>query len=689
MEYPPARRADVVDNLHGHLVPDPYRWLEDPESAETRAWSAAQDELTAGWLARLESRDGLRSRLEELLPGFVGPPEVVGSRRFFRRRLPGQEHAVLLVADDADDSAERVLIDPSALAADHTVTLDGWAPSIEGGLLAYQLSEGGDEESTLRVMDVGTGETVDGPVDRVRYSPVAWLPGGRALFYVRRLPESAVPAGEGQFHRRVYLHRVGTDPSEDVEVFGADCDMTAYFGLEASQDGRWLAVTVSLGTAPRNDLYLADLGAAPSYQWTAVMAGTDAQAWPHFGLDGRLYILTDLGAPRRRLVSADPRDPRPERWAQLLPEDPEGSVLEGMALAGGAIVAARSLHAVSRLTVHDRATGALQGDVSLPGLGTAGVSGRPDEGPEVWIGYTDHVTPYRTFRLDVPTGRVEPGPDPPGWAGRRSGQPIAATQVVYRSADGTGVRMFVIGQEGGGYRRRPTILYGYGGFNVSLTPAYSTSVLGWVEAGGVWAVANLRGGGEDGEEWHRDGMRDRKQHTFDDFHAAAGWLIDNGVTTRDQLAVMGGSNGGLLVGAALTQHPERYAAVSCSAPLLDMVRYERFGLGQTWNDEYGTAGDPAELEWLLGYSPYHHVTPGTPYPAVLFSVYDSDTRVDPLHARKMCAALQAATASRPDQRPVLLRREVNVGHGARSVSRTMDLAADQLAFLAAQTGLDI
>lgn len=357
-----------------------------------------------------------------------------------------------------------------------------------------------------------------------------------------------------------------------------------------------------------------------------------------------------------------------------------------MALAGDAIVVVRSHHAVSRVAVHDRATGSHRRDLDLPGLGTASVSGRPDEGPEVWIGYTDHVTPYRTLHLEMATGRVEPWADPPGWEGLQSGPPITVNQVTYPSADGTDVRMFVIGRPSNGGGPRPAILYGYGGFNVALTPGYSSSILAWVEAGGVWVIANLRGGSEEGEGWHRDGMRDRKQHTFDDFHAAAAWLIDDGVTSADQLAVMGGSNGGLLVGAALTQHPERYAAVSCSAPLLDMVRYEHFGLGRTWNDEYGRADDPAELEWLLGYSPYHHVAPGTAYPAVLFSVYDSDTRVDPLHARKMCAALQAATAS---ERPVLLRREINVGHGARSVSRTIDLAADQLAFLAAQLGLDL
>ncbi|HSS12103.1 MAG TPA: prolyl oligopeptidase family serine peptidase, partial [Acidimicrobiales bacterium] len=294
----------------------------------------------------------------------------------------------------------------------------------------------------------------------------------------------------------------------------------------------------------------------------------------------------------------------------------------------------------------------------------------------------------RVLHLDVTTETVTPWADPPGWTGPTAdaGQ-ISTEQLTYQSADGTEVRMFLIAAKPNGSERpRPAILYGYGGFDVAMTPAYSSSILAWVEAGGLYAIANLRGGSEEGEGWHRDGMRDHKQHVFDDFAAAAEWLVANGRTTADQLGISGGSNGGLLVGAALTQRPELWAAVVCSAPLLDMIRYERFGLGQTWNDEYGTAVDPTEFRWLLGYSPYHHVVSGRAYPAVLFTVFDGDTRVDPLHARKMCAALQWASASEPDGRPVLLRREAKVGHGARSVSRTIDLAVDQLSFFAVQLG---
>jgi prolyl oligopeptidase len=681
--YPAARRLDLVDDLFGHPVADPYRWLEDPDSPDTEAWATDEDRLCQAHLSGLPGRDDLRRRLGQLIPGMVGPPLVIGERRFFMRRQPGQDHAILWVEEAGE---ERALIDPDALSEDHTVTLDGWAPSHEGDRLAYLLSEGGDEESALWVMDVATGQVLDGPIDRTRYSPLAWLPGGKSLYYVRRLPPDQVAPGEAQYHRRLYEHHVGGDPSTETPIFGEGFDKTAYFSAEVSRDGRWLMVTASLGTAPRNDCYVADLR-EPQLTWRTVLEGVDAQAWPFMGDDGRLYLVTDLDAPRRRLVVADPTRPDPSGWRDVLPEDPEGGVLGGAVLAGDAIVAIRTRHAVSEVTVHDRETGEVRSDqpVALPGLGSASVTGRPDEGPEVWIGYTDHVTPYRVLHLDLSTGALTPWADPPGWTGGVSG--VTTEQVTYRSDDGTEVRMFVISRPGNG--PRPTILYGYGGFNISLSPEYSSSIQAWVEAGGVYAIANLRGGSEEGEEWHRDGMRERKQHVFDDFAAAARWLVASGRTDAEHLAISGGSNGGLLVGAALTQHPELYRAVVCSAPLLDMVRYEQFGLGQTWNDEYGTASDPVELGWLLGYSPYHHVVQGTAYPAVLFTVFDGDTRVDPLHARKLCAALQWATSSDPDERPVLLRRERKVGHGARSVTRTIELAVDQLSWLASQLGVDL
>jgi prolyl oligopeptidase len=348
------------------------------------------------------------------------------------------------------------------------------------------------------------------------------------------------------------------------------------------------------------------------------------------------------------------------------------------------LLASWTRHAVGEVTVHDLETGERIGDVSMPGLGSlGGLVERPEGGAECWFGYTDHTTPSSVFRYDARTGTTTLWATAPGTI---EVPKVFTRQVTYTSRDGTPVRMFIISPTAEPDRPRPTVLYGYGGFGASLTPGYSAGTLAWVEAGGVYAVANLRGGCEEGEAWHRAGMREHKQNVFDDFHAAADFLVTQGWTTHSALGISGGSNGGLLVGAALTQEPSKYAAVVCAAPLLDMVRYEQFGLGQLWSEEYGTASDPEELGWLFAYSPYHHVREGVEYPAVLFTVFDSDTRVDPLHARKMCAALQASSVS---GKPVIIRTEGEVGHGARAVSRSIRLSADTLAFLARHTGLEL
>ena len=709
--YPPADRLELVEDLHGHRVADPYRWLEDAQDARTQAWSAAQDDLWQGFRAAAAERlDGgpfasgtLTARLTDLLAaGFVGTPAWRGRRRFFARRSGDQEHAVVVVAEPGPDGAEveRVLVDPIALDPAGTTTLDAWQPSKEGDLLAYQVSSGGTEESVLWILDVATGEVVDGPVDRARYSPVAWLPGGDALYYVRRLAPELVPEDERQYHRRVWLHRVGTSPDEDVEVFGAGRDRTTYYGVSVSRDGRWVLVHASVGTAPRTDVWIADLsGSSPDEpRWRDVAVGLDAETSASVGRDGRLYLHTDLDAPRGRLAVADPTEPGVERWTTLLEQDPE-AVLEDVALVDDgdatrptSLLASWRRHAVSEITTHEPATGRPTGAVALPGLGSvSGLVTRPEGGPEVWWSYTDHTSVATVYRYDARTGAVAVWATPPGAPAALP--QVRVQQLVATSADGTPVRAFVVARadaltaDGRPLAPAPTILYGYGGFQISLDPAYSATTLAWVEAGGVYVVANLRGGGEEGEDWHRDGMRAHKQHVFDDFHAVAELLVTEGWTTTDRLACMGGSNGGLLVGAALTQRPDLFAAVVCSAPLLDMVRYQRFGLGVTWTEEYGDADDPTELEWLLGYSPYHRVVDGTAYPATLFTVFEGDTRVDPLHARKLAAALQAATSRTPDEAPVLVRREVGVGHGGRALSRTIALAVDQLQFVADRTGL--
>ncbi len=701
-DYPIAPRADLVERLPAaaptYDVADPYRFLEDAGSDATAAWLRAQDDLVTaareGWTARPH----LRARIGELVrAGVVSTPVWRGERQFAMRRTADQEHAVLLVVEDGvDGPTERVLLDPMAVDPTGATTLDSWQPSKEGHLLAYQLSQGGREESVLSVVDVATGELVDGPVDRARYSPVAWLPGGEAYYYVRRLAPGEVPTGEEQYHRRVWLHHLGADPDDDALVFGEGLDPHHYYGVSVSRDGRWLTVSAASGTAPRNDLWVADLAgadlASPPLQ--VVQHGVDAQTSLHVGRDGRAYVFTDRDAPRGRLVVTDPADPGVDTWRDLLPEDAEAvldgyAVLDGDELASPVLLALWTRHALSELTVHDLLTGERVGEVTLPGVGSVGgLSERPEGGHEAWIGYTDAVTPSSVLRYDARTGEVTTWASAPGIAAGTLEVPqVVSRQVAFESADGTVVRMLVVSPSGEPDRPRPTMLYGYGGFGITMSPGYSAGVLAFVEAGGVYVVAGLRGGGEEGETWHREGMLGSKQNVYDDLYAAAETLVDQGWTTPDRLAISGGSNGGLLVGVAVTQRPELFAAVVCSAPLLDMVRYELFGLGATWASEYGTASDVEQLGWLLGYSPYHHVREGTPYPAVLFTVFDGDTRVDPLHARKLCAALQHATASPLHERPVLLRREADVGHGARAVSRSVELSADTLAFAAHHTGL--
>jgi prolyl oligopeptidase len=687
MRYPEASRLDLVENLHGHSVADPYRWLEDAEDPRTEAWAQEQDDLTAEVLRSLPLRDRFTARLEELVhAGAVGVPVWRGERGFSTRRNPGQEHAVLRVREA--DGSERVLVDPMTLDPAGTTTLDAWSASWEGDRLAYQLSTGGDEESSLYVLDVTTGAVIDGPIDRCRYSPVAWLPGGEELFYVRRLAPELVPGGEEQFHRRVWRHRVGTPADTDRLVHGDGSDPTTYFGVHLSRDGRWLVVSGSAGTAPRDDVWLADLAAEGELREFQV--GVDAQTAAWVARDGRLWLMSDRDSPRWRLAVADPADAStwpPEAWRDVVPEQPD-AVLSDVALVDGPdgdlqVLAVHAVDATDRLSVWAGDGSGRTADVEGLGAGSiSGVSAPPEGGTSAWVGYTDYATPPSVLRWDAgaPTALED-------WEAAAVAGEVPDVRVVETHAtspDGTPVHLFVLSGSGAPDAPRPTVLYGYGGFNVALTPAYTAQALAWVAAGGVWAVANLRGGSEHGEEWHRAGMRERKQNVFDDFAAAGEHLVSEGWTTHEQLAVMGGSNGGLLVGATLTQRPDLAAAVVCSAPLLDMVRYEQFGLGRTWNDEYGTAEDPTELGWLLGYSPYHAVREGTAYPAVLFTTFDSDTRVDPLHGRKLAAALQHATTS---DAPIVLRRETSVGHGARAVSRTVGLAADQLAFLAAHTGL--
>ncbi|SDH54145.1 prolyl oligopeptidase family serine peptidase [Nonomuraea jiangxiensis] len=654
-EYPPAERLPLTDRIYGYEIPDPYRWLEDPADPRTLSWLAAQDRLWQAAADRLPLRARFQARLAELGDtGLVTPPVWRGERRFHLRQHASQEHPVLYCDD-------RPVLDPMVLDPTGLTTLDDWQPDLEGRRLAYQISRRGDERASLYVCDVDTGAVIDGPVEGCRYSAVAWLPGGTAFYYVR-------------FHDGVHLHRIG---APDVPVFTQG---KVSYGVQISADGRWL--TISAGTPSGNSLWLADLaGRDPARpELRPVQEGSHARTAGAVAGDGRLYLLTDRDAPRRRLCVADPA--RPTAWRELIPQDPQAVLGAFTLLDGDRLLVSRTRHAVGELAVHHARTGERLAGVPLPGSGSiASLTSRPDGGSEVWFAYTDAVTPAEIWRYDARTGATTLWSAAPG---RARLPEVRSHHIEYASADGTRVRMVVVARPSQGHPR-PAILSGYGGFGIPLMPGYAADSLAWVEAGGVLAIANLRGGGEEGESWHRDGMLDRKQNVFDDFVAAAERLVADGWTTPGQLGIWGESNGGLLVGAALTQRPDLFAAAVCSAGLLDMTRYHRSGLGATWTGEYGDPDDPEQLGWLLGYSPYHHVRKVADHPATLFTVSAADTRVDPLHARKMCAALQWAAGG---DRPVLLRNEPDVGHGARSVSRSVGLAADVLAFLAAHTGLD-
>ena len=681
--YPAAERMDLVERAHGLSVADPYRWLEDEQDPRTTAWLAAQRDVFAAeqerwpvarWCAAL-------TRLSAYETESV--PVMRGNRVFLARHRVGADLPEVMLAENGQ---ERTLLraDPSGL-----VVLEAWRPSLEGDLLAYQLSSAGTEDAVLHVMRVADGSVVDGPIDRVRRSPVAWLPGGTHYYYVRQ-PHP----GADRYLRRVYLHRVGSDPAEDIEVFGAGQDPTRYYFVTVTADGHWLTIRATTGADPATDIWLADLSTGPLDRprlWP-VQAGDRARAWLHLapGTEpgGPMWLRTTDGAPRGQILAAPaPAGRGPVPWRPLIAERPDAVLASFLPLTEpgrgrrpvGLVAWIR--HAVSEITVHDLRDGTELGTVPLPGAGTAGdFMTRPEGGKQAWFSYTDHCRPQAVLCYHAATGQVS------RWS-RNSGVDqagVVVRQIAFSSRDGTTVRMFVVSGTGRPDRPRPAILTGYGGFGVSLSPGYSPTAIAWARAGGVYAIACLRGGGEEGRGWHEDGRRNRKQNVFDDLDAAAGELISAGWTNQGQLGLLGRSNGGLLAGVALTRRPELYTAVVCVSPLLDMARYELSGMGPSWRAEYGTARDPADLRVLLSYSPYHHVRTGVRYPAVLFMVADGDTRVDPAHARKMCAALQHASAGTG---PVLIRVAHGMGHGVTAVSRRTAQQAEYLAFLAAELGL--
>jgi prolyl oligopeptidase len=677
--YPPAPVRPVTDTLHGEQIVDPYRWLEDGESAEAAAWVEAQNAATRAALDAVPGRDAIARRLEELLSiGWTHAPAQRGGRLFYQRREGGQNQPVLYYRE-GETGEECVALDPNALAADGTVALDWWSPSWDGRLLVHGLSTGGDERSVLHVLDLDRGELLPDRIPQTRAASIAWLPDSSGFFYTRFPDPDPADPGASNYGRHVRFHRLGTDPAADPLVFGEGREPTDWPWVQLSKDGRWLVVGVQQGYS-RTSLYLRD-EATPGSAFVPLIEGVDVLSDLDIA-EGTLYLRTNLDAPNYRLFAVDPERPARDHWREVVPERPD-AVLEGAPVIGGRLALLYLRNACSELRLADPDGGNVQ-TVALPAIGRVeGLSGEP-ELPTGYVAFSSFTFPTTIYALDPASGvlREYTGVNAP-----LDPSPYTVEQVWYDSTDGARVSMFLV------HRRdlvrngeNPTVLTGYGGFNISRTPEFIKSIFLWLERGGVYALANLRGGGEYGEPWHRAGMLDQKQHTFDDFIAAAEFLIREGYTRSERLAIMGGSNGGLLVGAALTQRPDLFRAALCAVPLLDMLRYHRFEIARLWIPEYGDPDDPEQYRWLRAYSPYHHVRAGERYPAVLLVTAESDSRVDPMHARKMAARLQAASGS---GLPVLLRIETKAGHGAgKPLAKTIAEQTDVWSFICRELGVD-
>ena len=685
-----TRREDVVDELHGQPVPDPYRWLEQEREPEVQAWMKQQDAWARHNLDALPSRDALRERLNALFYiDSESPPVRRGPWLFYSRRHADKEKAIYYVRR-GDRGPERVLLDPNEMSEDGRVAIKGLSPSLDGRLVAYKVSYNNADAATMFVREVESGQDLERDViEGARYAWASWLPDGSGFFYTGLPTDEDIPVSELPGRAEVRFHRIGTDPATDQVVHPALNDPKTFIGAYTSRDGHWLILTISRGF-DSTDVYFRDLRvpAAPitgvqgeartlAAGFRPLVVGTKARSSVSVWRD-RFYVLTNDQAPRFRVFAVDPKRPERKRWREIVKE--RDATLEDINVVGEHLVLSYLDKASSRLEVRTL-DGAAVRDVELPDIGSAsGMIGNPDE-DDAYFYYSSFVEVPRIYKTSVKTGQTEL------WS--RIEYPVDTSemtveQVWYPSKDGTQISMFVVHRkdvalDGG----NPTLLTGYGGFSVSMTPDFSPGVVLWVERGGVYAVPNLRGGGEYGEAWHEAGKGPNKQNTFDDFIAAAEYLVSKGYTRPEKLAIRGGSNGGLLVGAASTQRPDLFGAVVCAVPLLDMIRYHLFGSGQTWISEYGSADDAEQFATLWSYSPVHRIRPDVSYPALLMLAADSDDRVDPMHARKYVAAMQHVAGDAP----VLLRIEEGAGHGGADLIRqAVEQGVDTYAFLLDRLG---
>ena len=682
-DYPASRRDDVVEQLHGTAVHDPYRWLEDPSRPDVQAWMTAQDGYAREHLAKLPGRDALAARFAEVFYyDEIDAPLHRGGRYFFSRKHKDREKAIVHWKQ-GEHGAEKVLLDPNTWSTDGSAGLRGWTPSGDGRYVTFNRSEHNADETTLGVIEAATGELLRDTIPGTKYGRVSWAADNRGSYYTWVPAPGQVPVADRPGFAELRFHAIGSDPAKDPVLHEATRNPQTFLAGRASRDGHWLFVEIQHGWNS-SDLYFKDLRAHQK-GWTVLVEGA-AATFSVEDFRDVFYVRTNDGAPRYRIFAVDPRHVDRASWKEIVPQG--DATLEAFALVGGHLVLNYLRSAAIEVEVHDL-RGALVRKVEIPPLGTAGaMSGLPTE-DDGYLSYTSFTEPHAVYKVSIARGTVAE------WA--RVALPIDTSQftteqVRYPSKDGTEITMFLLRRKDAVKDgKTPVYLTGYGGFNQPALPGFVSSRSSWaahavwLEHGGMVAVPNLRGGGEYGEEWHKAGMLLAKQNVFDDFLAAARWLESSGWTSPAHLAISGGSNGGLLMGAAITQGPELFKAVICEVPLLDMVRYHLFGSGKTWAPEYGSAEDAAQFRALYAYSPYHRVQRGVAYPAVLMSSADHDDRVDPMHARKFTALLQWATGG---DAPVWLRIQRNAGHGGvDQVKQKIEQNADTYAFLMWQLGM--
>lgn len=683
MSYPTTRRVEQVDEYYGVKVADPYRWLEADvrESAEVADWVKAQNKVARAFLNAIPERPAIVKRLTDLWNyERYSPPIQKGGKYFYTRNDGLQNQSVLYVADSYKADG-RVLIDPNKWSKDGTIALSAYQPTKDGHLLAYSRTDAGSDWQEIFILDVETGKQLEDHIQWCRFGGVDWKKDGSGFYYARYPEPPAEKKHQASaLNQMVYFHKLGTKQADDQLVYRRPDHPDWHFSFGLTDDDKYAVLLIERSTDPQNQVFIRDADGPPDAPFKELISDFNNQ-FSFLGNEGeKLFFLTDLDAPTKRVVAMDIHQPGREHLAEIVPARKE--TLDAASILSGRIICQYMVDVLSDAAVFDTAGKSL-GKIDLPGKGTVVGFGGDQTDKETFFVYTSYNVPATIYRYDVLANESERVRQPKV---KFDPDKIAVEQVFCTSKDGTRVPIILT------YRKdltkdkpHPTLLYGYGGYSISLTPAFRPEYIGWVEMGGVLAVANMRGGGEYGEEWHLAGKATKKQNVFDDFIAAAEWLIANGRTSREKLAIMGGSNGGLLVGAVLVQRPELFGACIPMVGVLDMLRFQEFTAGQFWRDEFGNIAKPEEFRALLAYSPYHNIKDGKKYPPTLIMTADTDDRVVPMHSFKFAAALQRAQAGNA---PILLRIETRAGHGQGTpVSKLIDNAADRWAFLVKELGV--